>query len=112
MNRMGYSTRCAVCCTDLAELLVEMSSRKLRASIHRQMSNGLCDQCQRARHAAAVEYEHAAEAVHLVVYLGAEQYGYPPRIPTVLHEASLRLKQANQECIRLKMWPATERKTA
>lgn len=72
-----------------------------------------CDECNRRRQSAAIEFIHAAEAVRLMSRAGA-------RVTTTIHSrrhrnghvehAIARLAKANSACIALGMWTA-ERST-
>lgn len=109
---MGRSFDCRVCGFRLTAVMPAATVRE-RAEWARQIDNGVCDPCSRQRWTAAVEFERASYGVHLLISMGAgwDLTVRPPRPISVLARALGRLKAADHECVRLKMWPATERST-
>ena len=109
---MGRSSTCRLCATDLAALLAATRTVLEHKSISRQVASGLCDTCSRLRLAAAVEFERASHDVRMLAAMGAGWlHTRPPRPIPVLARAMGRLQAAEQECVRLRMWPAIERST-
>lgn len=93
MNKMRPSSLCLVC------------HGRIPLTEHRQVDAGLDDPCQRLRRAAAVEYIAAADEVRLLQQLGAAVPGHrQPIWRGPLPRAIDRLKRADAECVRLKMW--------
>ena len=92
-----------------------------RYSLRRQMGNGMCDACQRARQSAAVEYMAAADMIRLAWKWTMARYGSaaidhePPisknsragqrggRWPCVSWE---RVTDSVARGVALRMWPA------
>lgn len=112
MNRLGRSAVCFVCGFGMATALVRAETVRERADWADQIENGVCHSCARLRQAAAVEFERASYGVRLLMEMGArwipvERSAHRP-VP-VLARAIGRLTAADHECVRLKMWPATER---
>jgi hypothetical protein len=72
-----------------------------------------CERCNTIRLRAAREFIHAAEAVRLMSRAGMRvtaQRRRPPIGRNRLEHAVNRLHRADQECVRLLLWPA-ERST-
>lgn len=106
---------CRVCGYDLAGRWAVATLVTDRAALARQMTSGFCDSCAWLRYQAALEFMAAADELALVIYCGAGQTRIAPRgLPRphpALTQATTRLRAAEKECVRLKMWPATERST-
>ena len=108
MNQLGPSATCRICGTDLRRLWDEATLVRMRVEWNRMMANGMCDACQVARLAAAIEYENALAEIRLVMDLGASWLRLrPTRIHPALRYARYRLRRADEQGVRLKMWPAT-----
>jgi hypothetical protein len=104
MNRLKSSTSCRICRTWLERL---WSDPQQRESAMRQMNNGMCDQCQRERQSAAVEYIRAADDMRLLnqclLALGVETRGAFMHGPYAA--VARRVHEAEQRCVSLLMWP-------
>lgn len=110
MNRLPAARFCAVCRLDLFVPWREATTHRVKLHWNRQMANGLCDDCQRDRYDAAVEYEGAIAEMRLVGALGATwSKSKPPILHPALRQAMQRLGAADARCVRLKMWPAPAR---
>jgi hypothetical protein len=109
---MGRSPNCRVCSVVLIAMHITSGTVAEHESISRQIGNGICDACSRLRHLAAVEFERASHDVRMLAAMGAGWlHTRPPRPIPVLARAMGRLQAAEQECVRLRMWPTTERST-
>ena len=116
MNRIRYSAICLICADNMQARMDRTEPIAERAELMRQILNGICDPCQRLRFAAALEYQAAKDELAVMILLGAgtprhRQGETMPFAHPAYKQADLRLKYANQECVRLRMWPATERST-
>lgn len=103
MNRIRWSTDCLVCDKDMRWGVMDRADRM------RQIANGICDPCQRARYAAAREFEAAVAEVRLLSALGAthgDRTKPQDRGSKILHMATYRLRAAEADCVRLGMWSA------
>lgn len=110
MNRARPGRYCFVCKFDMIAGRRPISNGVDWDAMQRQTHNGICDPCQRLRHAAAVEYDCAAYAVRLMRLLGAHHEHGPrhtPRNNTMFSRALDRMKYADERCVALKMWSAT-----
>jgi hypothetical protein len=105
VNKIRWSTDCLVCGKDMRWSGPPMA----RSERMRQIENGICDPCQRARYAAALEYERAVSEVRMLsdfgAVLGNRTHGMT-RNNQILYQATHRLRAADAECVRLGMWPA------
>jgi hypothetical protein len=110
VNRARPGRYCFACGVDIVH--APMSAAGRFHAIQRQTGNGICDRCQRRRHAAAVEYLRASDAVRLMQQLGAARltsgiWHCPPTMGTAFDRAVQRVQAADAACIALKMWPAS-----
>lgn len=97
MSRVGAHHSCRVCGTFIGSIYLPGTLAENRLNIRRQILNGLCDSCQRARHAAAILLIRFADEIRLYNNLGL------PVPESVLRGA----RKAEDECVRLKMWSGT-----
>lgn len=108
MNKLEPSATCRICGFDISRNWNVATLVRMRIEWNRMMANGMDDNCQRARFEAAIEYENAAAELRLVMELGAD---WTRKRATSAHPAlryaRWRLRKAEAECVRLKMWPAT-----
>jgi hypothetical protein len=117
MNRVGPSHVCLICGRWIEDDYLRATDHTGRASALRQMRNGLCDECQRERHSAALEYIAAADAIRLAWAWTLQAFGddaidYDPliggRMPqgwaTAGTAAWLRMNAAAERCVALGMW--------
>lgn len=107
MNKLGPSRICRICGKDIRRLWGEALLVRLRVELNRMMANGMCDDCQNARLAAAIEYENALAEIRLVMDLGGSwSRRRPPTVHPALRYARFRRDKAEAQCVALKMWPA------
>lgn len=107
MNKVRPSARCLVCGTNLRRLWDVETLARMRVEWNRMMANGICDNCQRDRFQAAIEYERAQDYLRLVLHLGATwKRSRPTRMHPELRYAFWRRRAATNRCVALKMWPA------
>jgi hypothetical protein len=107
---MGRSSHCRMCSRALAALVASRTVAE-HQSITRQMATGVCDTCSRLRLVAAGDFVRALDDLLLITYMGADRCprGTPPH--SAMTQATRRLHAAEAHCVRLKLWPATERST-
>jgi len=98
MNRPGPSRECHVCGADFAELYNAATSDGARHAIQLGVMTGVCVSCHRARHAAAVLLMGFADEIRVCGKLGIQVS------ESILNGA----RDAERECVRLKMWPASD----
>ena len=100
--------RCGVCGVDILANWIRMRMTEPRIEVNWQLVSGFCVTCHRARLAAAHDYEMAAAEVRLWELLGAvpSGRGKPPPGHSALAAAMRRVAEAEEKCIRLKIWPA------
>lgn len=106
MNRLKSSGECRICRTWLEGLWARATSDAERASVARQMDNGMCDACQCLRLAAAIEYERASYEIRLLHALGARFIRHRSIGSEAIRQAQSRIERANDQCVALKMWPS------
>lgn len=106
MNRLKSSHQCRICRAWLEGLYDRAATDDRRASALRQMANGMCDGCQRKRHAAAINYIRAADALRVMAQMYARAGFKMPlnnRHGPML-EFWLRMTAAEEACVALLMW--------
>jgi hypothetical protein len=105
MNRLKSSHQCRVCRDWLEPLYTKARSDAERESALRQMDNGMCDECQRKRWAAAVEYLRAADQIRVVTRMFARAAMKTPSPHLgLMFELRSRVHLAEARCVALKMW--------
>ncbi len=103
MNKLPPSLTCRVCGFDLHATFLASTDMAERRSLTRQAYNGLCDPCQRARHAAALRFIAASDRLRpLVPLVEGSMPPHPVSSPLTLLIDDLRA--AEDRCIALKMW--------
>lgn len=110
MNRVRPGRNCYVCGKDITQLAltVRAPGEDYMTAMQRQTSSGLDDRCQRARQAAAIEYERASGRVVLMQQMGAKTV---ERRHGPLWIAMQAVAATEAQCIALKMWPAARQAT-
>lgn len=69
MNRLQGSHSCRICRHWLEGDWSRAKTDSARRSVQRQMNNGMCDPCQRARQLAALQYIWTGEALRMLPWM-------------------------------------------
>lgn len=92
VNRIQSSTSCRICRRWLE------GDRPYSLAL-RQIENGMCDDCQRKRQAAAVEYIAACDSLRQLALFGLTGGKFD--------QPRMRVASAEARCVSLLMWPWT-----